>query len=204
MPDGYRPKRDRGPRVLTGGRLTQQVLERLQAVHLQFVRGVRNGRRMVLRRCDLRGLDLSGMDLTGAELLACDFSRANLRNTNLRLAESDALQGYLHRFRKVSGGQRDRFRAARKAYGRVWHFVRDSSVVSDYRRSPDRPSSLALEVRKDLLCQFDPETGLPLPMRPETEETVTSIARVIAAAISTYFKVDRKQPLTAPLQPDPA
>jgi uncharacterized protein YjbI with pentapeptide repeats len=87
MPDGDRLRRDRGPRVLTGARLTQPVLESLQALHFQFVRGVRNGRKLVLRRCDLGGLDLSSMDLTGAELLACNFSRARLRDTNLRLAQ---------------------------------------------------------------------------------------------------------------------
>ena len=86
MPDGNRQGRIGGPKVLSDGRLTQPILERLQALHLQFVRGVPNGRRMVLRRCDLSGLDFSGMDMTGADLLACDFSRSNLRKTNMRLA----------------------------------------------------------------------------------------------------------------------
>ncbi|MCH8139553.1 MAG: hypothetical protein IH926_11510, partial [Proteobacteria bacterium] len=70
MGDEDRPTHATGPQVLTGIRLTQQLLQRLHERHVLFVRGVRNGRRLVLRRCDLSGLDFTKMDLTGAELAA--------------------------------------------------------------------------------------------------------------------------------------
>ena len=87
MGDEDRPKRPNGPQVLTGIRLTQQLLQGLHERHVLFVRGVRNGRRLVLRRCDLSGLDFTKMDLTGAELAACDFGGAKFRDAKLRLAQ---------------------------------------------------------------------------------------------------------------------
>jgi hypothetical protein len=123
---------------------------------------------------------------------------AMLLNTNLRLAESGALRGYLHRFRRVSDRNRDRFRAAQRAYEKVKSFQEESTVISDYRRSPMRPNSLALEVRKDLLCEFDSRTGRPLPMRQEMVDTATAIVQVIAESLKVYLENDRKFPHIGP------
>lgn len=114
-----------------------------------------------------------------------------LLNTNLRLAESDALKGYFDRFRVVGPARRDRFRAARAAYEQLSDWVRDSDIVTEYRRSRTRPSSLALEVRKDLLVRFDPETGRPLPLEDRSREIARQVADVFAEAIRTYFETDR-------------
>ena len=60
-----------------------------------------------------------------------------------------------------------------------------------YRRSEDRPSSLGVEVRKDLVCTFDPETGRPRKPTPEQKDTARQIAEAMAGAISTFIETDR-------------
>jgi len=120
-----------------------------------------------------------------------------LLNTNLRTQESEALRGYLHRYHRVPVVLQERFRRAQLAYEQVQDFVETSSVVDDYRRSSLRPSALALEVRKDLVCQFDPETGKILGMRSEEEERATEIARVIAESITIFLETDREERLRA-------
>ncbi len=110
-----------------------------------------------------------------------------LLNTNQRLSESAALRGFLHRYWRVGAGRRPRFEAAQRAYAGVRRFLQESEVVSDYRRSPDRPSSLVIEVRKDLLCEFD-ATGRPVRARPEV---AIKVARVIAEAVVIFFETDR-------------
>ena len=115
-----------------------------------------------------------------------------LLNTNLRLAEAEALRGYLHRFRKVPSAEREYFERARVAYERIREFMADPAVVMDYRKSPHRQGSLALEVRKDLVCHFDPDTGRPLPRTPEIEQQANTIAKLIAGAIAMYFETDRQ------------
>ncbi|MCA9681894.1 MAG: N-formylglutamate amidohydrolase [Myxococcales bacterium] len=115
-----------------------------------------------------------------------------LFDTNLRLAEAEDLRSYLHRFRRVSNGRRAGLLAALEAYERIAEFVRDSSVVQAYRRSPNRPSSVGLEVRKDLICTFDEKTGLPLPTTDAQRGVAREIAGAIAGAIRTYFDTDRQ------------
>src|SRR3972149_3162640 len=84
---GNRAQRQRnGPQILTGVRVTQQLLDGLQVLHSDFLRGVRNGRKIAMRRCDLSGLDFSSMQLGKAELLACNFEGSNLSGSNFRLA----------------------------------------------------------------------------------------------------------------------
>lgn len=115
-----------------------------------------------------------------------------LLDTNLRLAEAEALRSYLHRFRLVREDRRVELRAALHAYRHVRRFLDDSGVVTDFRRSPSRPSSLGIEIRKDLVCTFDPETGMP--RRPDAEQRATAqqIATAIAGAIATYIDTDRE------------
>ena len=115
-----------------------------------------------------------------------------LLDTNLRLAEADALRGFVHRFRRVRTEDRPAFQAALDAYQRVQRFLETSDVVTEFRRSPERPSSLGIEIRKDLLSTFDPKTGHP--SRPDARqlETARQIARAIAGAIATYIDTDRR------------
>ena len=115
-----------------------------------------------------------------------------LLNTNLRLAEAESLRGYLHRYRKVLKGQERRFEDARRAYERVADFVRNSSVITDYRRSSRRPSNIAFEVRKDLVCSL--QDGRLEDLTPEQEQNATQIGRVVAKAIRTYLEIDREEP----------
>ncbi len=114
-----------------------------------------------------------------------------LLNTNLRDAKAESLRGYLHRYRKVAPEEAALFSAARVAYERIERFVENTDVLQQYRRSANRPSSLALEVRKDLLCEMDPQTGLPRPATASMREVAKQIAAVVAGAIRTYFESDR-------------
>lgn len=114
-----------------------------------------------------------------------------LLNTNLRDAHAEQLRGYLHRYRKVAPGEEKLFSDARVAYEGIQRFLDQSDTLSRYRRSASRPSSLALEVRKDLLCEMDPETGLPRPATPQMRDVAKQIANVVAGAIRIYFEADR-------------
>ena len=115
-----------------------------------------------------------------------------LLNTNLRLHEAESLRGYLHRLRKVTSGEVKKFRRSQEAYTHIQHFLEANDVATAFRRCPTRPSSFAIEVRKDLVCDFDPRTGRPLPISPEIDQRASLIGNVIAGAIATYFDVDVK------------
>ncbi len=71
---------------ITGRRLSASALERLVSYHNRYQKGMKGGRRVVLRACNLSGLDLSGINLSDADLPACDLSKANLRGTILMRA----------------------------------------------------------------------------------------------------------------------
>jgi len=65
---------------ITGRRLSTSAVERLADYHGRYLKGMKGGRRVVLRACNLAGLDLTGVNLSDADLPACDFSNAILRN----------------------------------------------------------------------------------------------------------------------------
>jgi len=113
-----------------------------------------------------------------------------LQNTNQRDMEGDALAGYLHRFRRPHGGLEAAFAQARGAYTRLTDFVAARpEVVERYRRSPERTSTITIEVRKDLVWRFDGDT----PLGPR-DDNARAIARLIARAIATYLREDRRDP----------
>jgi hypothetical protein len=114
-----------------------------------------------------------------------------LLDTNLRLAEAEALRSFLHRFRKVPAEQLEDFREALDAYRHVRDFLRESTVVFDFKHSRDRPSSLGVEVRKDLLCSLDRETGAPMKPTERQKEVAGKISDAIARAIAIYLAEDR-------------
>jgi hypothetical protein len=112
-----------------------------------------------------------------------------LLNTNLRSSESDALRSYVHLFRRPPRGRAAIFRRAVSAYRQVSAFVNrdDRALVERYRRSSERPSSMAIEVRKDLVYRFD-DRGMPLGPKLDS---VGLIGDLIARALVIYFTEDR-------------
>lgn len=120
-----------------------------------------------------------------------------LLNTNLRQALPEALRGYLHRYRRAPREHRGLFAEAANAYDKIRRFIDDADICREYRRSPDRPSSLAVEVRKDLLCEMDPQRGTPLPTNAQMRQRAHVIAKVVAGAIRTYLDTDRPLQETA-------
>ena len=111
-----------------------------------------------------------------------------LGNTNLRNGSCEAFFGYLHRFRRAAPSVEAEFRQSRGAYEAVRQFLDASPrLTSQYRMSTDRPSSISIEIRKDLLNEFD-QTGAPArPIEPRG----TLIATKLAEAIGQYLTEDR-------------
>ncbi len=109
-----------------------------------------------------------------------------LLNTNLRRTDADALFGFLHRFRTPPAGMAAEFAAAEVAYQQIREFVLDTpGQVERYIRSATRPSAIGIEVRKDLVWEFDGDE----PVGPRSEEA-RWIARQIAEGIITYLEHD--------------
>ncbi len=119
-----------------------------------------------------------------------------LLNTNLRSAESDALRSHVHFFRRAPRGRAAIFRRALGAYRQVAAFVNrdEQRLVERYRRSLDRPSSMAVEVRKDLVYRFD-DQGMPMGPR---EDAIRRIGDLIARALVVYFTEDKPAMAEAP------
>ncbi|MCA9519597.1 MAG: hypothetical protein KC609_01430, partial [Myxococcales bacterium] len=117
-----------------------------------------------------------------------------LSDTNLRSSESEALRSHIHMFRRPPEDRRAEFETAEAAYTRVQRFLDadNRQVIDDYRFSPSRASSLAIEVRKDLIFDLD-DAGWPIRYRPETVDVLT---HAMADALATYLRDDR--PLGTP------
>ena len=113
-----------------------------------------------------------------------------LEDTNLRDSESEQLRSYLHHFRRAPRGREQAFEDSRAAYEHVGGFVQADgrSFIDQYRFSPDRPSALGIEVRKDLVYEFDSQ-GRPVAPRPEQ---AAAVAEVIARGVTTYLREDRR------------
>jgi len=114
-----------------------------------------------------------------------------LLDTNLRSTKSDELRSYLHMYRKAPEDEREFFRAARRAYEAVHAFLhRDHDrIIDQYRFSPERPSSLGIEIRKDLIWAFDRNDQ---PERPRPEQA-WQLGQCLARAITQYLAEDRPQ-----------
>ncbi len=91
-------------------------------------------------------------------------------------------------FRKPPPGDEALFRAAREEYERINAFIaREQDVLVDqYRDALYRPSTILIEIRKDLIWNF--ESGVPTGPR---EDNAQFIARKIAVAIQQYLDLDR-------------
>jgi hypothetical protein len=112
-----------------------------------------------------------------------------LMDTNLRSSEASALRDFLHMFRRPPKGRVREFTRAQRLYTRITEFVAENGGqrVETYRQSSERPMSLGIEVRKDLVWEFDDEGR---PVRP-ADERAMQIADKIADAIAQYFREDR-------------
>ncbi|MEM9492740.1 MAG: hypothetical protein AAGC55_26565, partial [Myxococcota bacterium] len=111
-----------------------------------------------------------------------------LLDTNLRSAESESLRSYLHAFRRVPKGLDRDYADSRLAYEEITHFLHREGghYVEKYRVSRRRPSAIAIEVRKDLVYEFDKDGQ---PIRPKIREA-RKISAIIARALHTYFTED--------------
>ena len=111
-----------------------------------------------------------------------------LMDTNLRSADSYTLRGFLHMYRRPATEDEVLFAEARDYYAEVTRFISEyrEALVRDWLQSVERPSSLILEVRKDLV--FDYEGGQPIGPRVDDAKY---LARVFAAAIQQYLVEDR-------------
>jgi len=131
---------------------------------------------------------------------AFDRVWAMLLNTNLRDGDAEALRGFLHRFRGTPEGLKDDFAAAAEAYEMIAEFTRSNpELITGYRRSPDRTSSLSIEVRKDLVFRF--EDGEPVE---PLEDNAREIAEKVAQAVAIYLENDREEVLSAAGRPSSA
>ena len=112
-----------------------------------------------------------------------------LLDTNHRSSTSAALRAYLHRYRTAPDGRERAFAGARDAYERVAAFIRadDHRIVEEFRFSPHRPSFLGIEVRKDVVMEFD-DRGRPAGPR---QDAAKHLGEAIAEAISHYLAEDR-------------
>ena len=122
-----------------------------------------------------------------------------LLDTNLRSADSEALRSYLHMYRHPPAGLEAMFDRARAEYERIVAFIglEDGALVNNYRNSVDRPSSILIEVRKDLVWRFD--EGRPIGPRADDARL---IARILANAVRTYLIADRPAKAIALAQRD--
>ena len=114
---------------------------------------------------------------------------AMLKDTNRRNAQSMLLRAYLHQFQRPPVGEERQFGEAQHAYDHVGRFLNaDSrSLVQQYRYAAWRPSAMAVEIRKDLVFEFD-EEGHPVgPLL----ENAARIGDAIAAAVRVYLDEDK-------------
>ena len=114
---------------------------------------------------------------------------AMLKDTNRRNAQSMLLRAYLHQFQRPPIGEEGHFEKAQLAYDRVEDFLNadNRSLVRKYRYAPWRPSAMAVEIRKDLVFDFD-DNGHPVggPL-----ENAARIGDAIAAAVRVYLDEDK-------------
>ena len=112
-----------------------------------------------------------------------------LLDTNLRSSDSAALRSYIHMYRRAPAGQKRRFHRAEAAYEHVSAYVADrrQELLHAYRFSPERPSSIAIEVRKDIVYELD---ALGHPVRPRLE-LINEVADAIARAVAQYLRTDK-------------
>lgn len=111
-----------------------------------------------------------------------------LLDVDHRSADAFRLRGFLHRYHAPPSGQKRIFLEAREAYLHIQEFLDTSreELVREYRQSADRPSSLGIEVRKDLMAEIDPDRFLARP-RADADYRADDIARHISGAVLAFL-----------------
>lgn len=112
-----------------------------------------------------------------------------LLDTNLRSSESESLRSFLHMYRRPPVGQEAVFDEAAKAYEHLYRFCKGPGKLfaKEYRSSASRASSLGIEVRKDLVTEFDEEMN-PIAVK---WDSLAHVADTIAEGIAIYLRSDR-------------
>lgn len=116
-----------------------------------------------------------------AERAAYTLVWTMLLDTNSRSTASAAFREYIHAFGHAPKGLEEWFENGREAYERLQAFLHanQEELVHRYRYSKKRPSSLAIEIRKDYLWVIG-DDGRPTHLKlGEAERAVEAIARGI-------------------------
>lgn len=112
-----------------------------------------------------------------------------LKDTNLRHPGAMALRSYLHMYRRPPRGEEREYKEAADAYHHIESYLHANrgERIKAYRFQPLRPQAFGIEVRKDLLWDFD-ETGHPMQPAPERG---LQVADRIADALLVYLNEDK-------------
>ena len=132
---------------------------------------------------------------------------AMLMDTNARSSASLAFREYVHAFRRAPRGLEPYFDRGRGAYDILRAYLRDhwKELVDDYRYSKFRPSSLAIEIRKDYLWEL--EHGRPTALYVDrARRAVEGIAEGIREYLHTDLELgpDSEVPYLVPHPSQPA
>jgi hypothetical protein len=121
------------------------------------------------------------------EVAAFQLMWTMLLDTNLRSSSAVTFREYLHAFRRAPRGLEGYFERARSAYHELAAFLRDreEDLVEHYRYSKWRPSSLAIEVRKDFLWEL--RDGRPTHLKQDEAERVVD---GLAEGVRRYLEDD--------------
>ncbi len=108
-----------------------------------------------------------------------------------RRPASRALHRFLHRSQPAPAGHEWECADGRRAYREIARFLdaHRSELTQDYRFVHDRPSTLVIEVRKDLLCELDND-GAVAGLRLDAQQVARDVARQLAAAVAGYLRRD--------------
>ena len=122
-----------------------------------------------------------------------------LQDTNLRSSRAGELRSIIHLYRRPQADDEHFYNEVITAYEQVKGFVthNDRQIIEEYRLSPFRCMSMGIEVRKDLVWDYNQE-GIPVRCNPER---AIFVAQQIAEAISTYFREDRRATNTSERTP---
>lgn len=134
-----------------------------------------------------------------------------LLDTNLRSPNAELLRSYIHMFRETpdvlsgfegrsaveNGNRREvgaRLEQSRLAYEEIGRYLQKhwQRLVTSYRRSPYRPSALVVEVRKDILWEYDENRRPVEGCQGLKIEGLRKMAHLISKAILTYLNKDRR------------
>lgn len=112
-----------------------------------------------------------------------------LKDTNFRSAESAALRSMVHLYRRAHKEHIDFYDQTILAYHKIHKFIHVEypELIEEYRLDPMRCMSLGIEVRKDLIWEFDSKGN---PIRPNLDRAY-EIADKMADSMIEYFTIDR-------------